>query len=106
MKAAVLTSSGFEITDAKQPAPGPEQVLVRVRACALNRADLGVITGHMHGNVGGPGTIPGMEFAGEVVEVGAEVKGIKAGDRVTCSGGAGYAEYAVTLYRPDNLLSV
>ena len=98
MKAAVLTSSGFEIADAKQPTPAAQQVLVRVRACALNRADLGVISGHMHGSVGGPGTIPGMEFAGEVVEVGAEVKGIKAGDRVMCSGGAGYAEYAVTDY--------
>ena len=64
MKAAVLTSSGFEIADAKQPTPGAQQVLVRVRACALNRADLGVISGHMHGSVGGPGTIPGMEFAG------------------------------------------
>jgi len=98
MKAAVLTSSGFEIGEARQPVPGPEQVLVRVRACALNRADLGVISGHMHGNIGGPGTIPGMEFAGEVVEVGAGVKGIKVGDRVACSGGAGYAEYAVTDY--------
>ena len=98
MKAAVVTSTGFEIAEAKQPVPGPEQVLVRVRACALNRADLGVISGHMHGNTGGPGTIAGMEFAGEVVEVGAAVKGINIGDRVACSGSAGYAEYAVTDY--------
>jgi NADPH:quinone reductase-like Zn-dependent oxidoreductase len=56
---------------------------VRVRACGLNRADLGVAAGHMHGSTGGPGTIVGMEFAGEVVEVGAEVSAVKPGERVT-----------------------
>ena len=39
-----------------------------MRACGLNRADLGVAAGHKHGSIGGPGTIVGMEFAGEVVE--------------------------------------
>jgi NADPH2:quinone reductase len=38
----------------------------------------------------------GLEFAGEVEAVGAEVKTVKAGDRVMCSGSGGYAEYAVT----------
>jgi NADPH:quinone reductase len=49
----------------------------------------------MHGTAGGPGTILGLEFAGEVAEVGSGVKGIKPGDRVMCSGGGGYAEYAL-----------
>ena len=39
-----------------------------MRACGLNRADLGVAAGHKHGAIDGPGTIVGMEFAGEVVE--------------------------------------
>ena len=39
-----------------------------MRACGLNRADLGVAAGHKHGAIDGPGTIVGMEFAGDVVE--------------------------------------
>ena len=96
MKAAVLGSSGVEIRDVPQPKPGPAQVLVRVRASGLNRADLIMASGRPHGNAGGPGTVLGLEWAGEVVEVGAEVKGVKAGDRVMCSGNGGYAEYAVS----------
>ena len=95
MKAAVLTTEGFHITEAPKPVPTAEQVLVRVRAAGLNRADLGVIAGGMHGNQGGAGTVPGLEWAGEVVELGANVKGLKVGDRVMCSGSGGYAEYAV-----------
>jgi len=95
MKAVVLTDGGFEIAEAAMPSPGADQVLVKVHACGLNRADLGVLSGGSHGRVGGAGTIPGMEWAGEVVEVGARVRGFKPGDRVMCSGTAGYAEYAV-----------
>ncbi len=95
MKAAVVTQNGVEVRDVPAPVAERNQVLVRVRACALNRADLGVAAGHKHGAIGGPGTIVGMEFAGEVVEVGAEASGLKPGGRVTCSGAAGFAEYAV-----------
>lgn len=95
MKAAIVTDAGVRVTDVPEPRPGPEQVLVRVRAAGLNRADLGVAAGKSHGAIGGAGTIIGMEFAGEVVEVGANVRGVKPGDRVMCSGAAGYAEYAV-----------
>ena len=96
MKAAVLTGTGIEVRDAPKPKPAPNQVLVRIRAAGLNRADLIMASGHMHGSAGGPGTVLGLEFAGEVEAVGSEVKGMKAGDRVMCSGNGGYAEYAVT----------
>jgi NADPH2:quinone reductase len=96
MKAAVLTGSGIEVRDAPKPKPAANQVLVRVRAAGLNRADLIMASGHMHGSAGGPGTVLGLEFAGDVEAIGSEVKGIKAGDRVMCSGNGGYAEYAVT----------
>lgn len=96
MKAVVLMSDGFSISNADRPTPKAEQVLVRVKACGLNRADLGVIAGAKHGSQGGAGTIPGMEWAGEVVEVGSAVQGFKVGDRVMCSGSGGYAEYAVS----------
>jgi NADPH2:quinone reductase len=96
MKAAVLTGSGIEVRDMPKPKPGASQVLVRVRAAGLNRADLIMASGRFHGAAGGPGTVLGLEFAGEVEAVGSEVKGVKPGDRVMCSGNGGYAEYAVT----------
>src|SRR4051812_49460273 len=95
MKAAVLTASGVEVREAPKPKPAPNQVLVRIRAAGLNRADLIMASGHMHGSAGGPGTVLGLEFAGEVEAVGSEVKGIKAGDRVMCSGNGGYGEQPV-----------
>jgi len=98
MKAAVVGASGVEIHEVPKPTPGPTQVLVRVRASGLNRADLIMASGRPHGAHGGAGAILGLEFAGEVVETGSQVSGIKAGDRVMCSGNAGYAEYAVTDY--------
>lgn len=98
MKAVVVGASGVEVHDVPKPTPGPTQVLVRVRASGLNRADLIMASGRPHGAHGGAGAILGLEFAGEVAEVGTQVSGIKAGDRVMCSGNAGYAEYAVTDY--------
>lgn len=95
MRAAVVTADGVKVQAAPRPSPGPEQVLVRVRAATLNRADLGVAAGHAHGAMGGAGTILGLDFAGEVAAVGPGVAGVKPGDRVTCSGAGGYAEYAV-----------
>jgi len=95
VKAAVVTPNGVAIQEVAAPKPQTTQVLVRVRACGLNRADLAVAAGRAHGAVGGPGTIVGMEFAGEVAEVGGEVQDFKVGDRVMGSGAAGYAEYAV-----------
>ena len=96
MKAAVLTDDGVKVQDAPDPKPGPAQVLTRVHASGLNRADLIMASGRKHGNAGGAGAILGLEWAGEVVAVGAEVEGIAVGDRVMCSGGGGYADYAVS----------
>jgi NADPH2:quinone reductase len=92
----VVTEGGVEVREVQEPQPGPEQVLVRVRAAGLNRADLQVASGRAHGRIGGPGTIVGLEFAGEVEAVGGAVKGVKPGDRVMGSGSGCYAEYAVT----------
>jgi NADPH:quinone reductase len=96
MRAGVVTASGVEIRDVPKPVPGASQVLVRVRAAGLNRADVGMASGHMHGSAGGAGSILGLEFSGEVEAVGSEVRTVKPGDRVMCSGVGGYAEYAVT----------
>ncbi len=95
MKAYVYGANGAEITDVAKPAPKGTQVLVRVRACGLNRADLGMTKGHVHGSAGGVGTVLGMEWAGEVAEVGPDAKGVKVGDRMMGSGGAAFAEYTL-----------
>lgn len=96
MKAAVVTESGVQVKDAPKPSPKPNEILIKVRAASLNRADLAVASGHAHGRVGGPGTIVGLECAGEVEAIGAEVKDFKPGDRVMSSAAGGFAEYAVT----------
>lgn len=104
MKAAVVTPNGVEVLDVPTPVPQADQVLVRVHACGMNRADLAVAAGHSHGAIGGAGTIVGMEFAGEITAIGAGVSNVKPGDRVMCSGAAGYAEYAVADKGRVNLL--
>jgi NADPH2:quinone reductase len=96
VKAAVLGESGVELREVPKPAPAPNEVLIRVRASSLNRADLLIASGHQHGRVGGVGARLGLECAGEVEAVGSAVEGIRAGDRVMGSAPGGYAEYAVT----------
>ena len=96
MKAGVATEQGLALRDIQQPRPKPNEVLVRVRAASLNRADLTTARGLPHGSHAGIGAPVGLEWAGEVVETGAEAKGYSAGDRVMCSGTGGYAEFAVS----------
>ncbi len=96
MKAVVITESGLAIGEAPNPSPRANEVLVRVRACALNRADVYMAAGRKHGRAGGPGAVAGLEWSGEVVSAGAEVAEFKPGDRVMCSGAGGFAEYAVS----------
>jgi NADPH2:quinone reductase len=108
MKAYVYGANGAAITDVAKPAPKGVQVLVRVRACGLNRADLGMTKGHVHGSRGGVGTVLGMEWAGEVAELGPEAKGVKVGDRIMGSGAAAFAEYTLAdhgrlFHTPSNM---
>jgi NADPH:quinone reductase len=96
MKAAVLGDAGIEVRDLDKPAPKPNEVLIRVRASTLNRADLIVASGHRHGAVGGVGARIGLECAGDVEAVGGDVTAVKPGDRVMATAPGGIAEYAVT----------
>src|SRR5271154_4556580 len=95
MKAYAYGANGAEITDVAKPSPKGTQVLIRVRACGLNRADLGMTKGHVHGSAGGAGTVLGMEWSGEVAELGPEAKGVKVGDKLMGSGAAAFAEYTL-----------
>ena len=96
MQAAVLGEKGVEVRDLPKPSPKPSEVLIRVKASSLNRADLLVASGHQHGNVGGVGARLGLECSGEVEAVGGAVQDIKPGDRVMASAPGGFAEFVVT----------
>ena len=95
MKAVVVTEEGVRVQNVETPKPKENEVLVKVFACGLNRADLVVADGGAHGASGGPGTIVGMEFSGEIIELGSNVRNYSIGDRVMCSGTYAWAEYAI-----------
>ena len=95
MKAVVVTEEGVRVQNVETPKPKENEVLVKVFACGLNRADLVVADGGAHGASGGPGTIVGMEFSGEIIELGGNVRNYSIGDRVMCSGTSAWAEYAI-----------
>lgn len=101
MRAAWIAGFGgpevLEIRDVTRPQPGREDLLVRVRASALNRADLLQRQGKYPPPPGYPVEIPGIEFAGEIAEVGNAVRKWKPGQRVFgLLGGAAHAEYITT----------
>src|SRR5436190_24136487 len=96
MKAYVVGADGPAIAEVAKPVPAGGQVLVRVRAAALNRADLGMARGRAHGARGGVGTVLGSECAGEVIEAAPDATALKIGDRVMTSTTGAFAEYAVT----------
>jgi len=96
VKAAIVGERGVEIRDVAKPKPAANEVLIRVRASSLNRADLIVASGQQHGSIGGIGARLGLECSGEVEAVGSEAIGFKAGDRVMGSAPGGFAEYTVT----------
>ena len=93
MRAAIATAEGVAFhDDVPRPVPGDNDVLVKVAVAGLNRADLGTAKT----TAAAPFTILGQEWAGEVVEVGKNVKSVKKGETVMCFGrSGGYAEYAV-----------
>jgi NADPH2:quinone reductase len=87
----------LEIRTVGKPLINDEQVLVRVRASSLNRADLLQRQGKYPPPPGFPDEIPGMEFAGEIAEVGSSQSRWKPGQRVFgLLGGGAQAEYVVT----------
>lgn len=100
MRAVVLRDHGgpevLTIEEVDDPSPGPEDVLVRLRATALNRADM---LQRMGLYPGPPGEleIPGLEYAGVIEAVGPTVTEWSVGDEVMgIVGGSAYAELLVT----------
>ena len=79
--------------DRSIPTLAANQILIRTAACALNFADLLMIRGTYQETPALPFTL-GMEVAGEVAGLGAEVTGFEIGDRVAgFAGSGGFAEY-------------
>jgi NADPH2:quinone reductase len=100
MKAIVISRFGgpevLELREVQAPEPARGEVRVRVRATAVNRADLMQRMGTYPAPPDAPADIPGLEFAGEIDLLGTAVGDLQVGDRVfgLCGGGA-YAEQIV-----------
>jgi NADPH2:quinone reductase len=98
MKAIALTGhEGFNsmrMIETDRPKPGPDEVLIQVKAAGINFAELELTKGRYHI----PKELPfvmGFEAAGTVVEMGSEVRDFRIGDKVTSLvSSGGYAEYA------------
>ena len=98
MKAVYLTETGspevLRFGELPEPAVGPNDVLIHVRACSLNRLDVFTREGS-HGTRITPPHVLGGDIAGVVVRVGEGVESFQPGDQVIANGRGGYAEFAV-----------
>jgi len=94
MRAVLAQDHKPVLVDLPQPQAQADELLIAVKATALNRADLLQVAGSYPPPPGAPDTL-GMELAGEVVAVGARASGFSVGDRVMALvGGGGYADFA------------
>lgn len=101
MRAIAISKPGgpdvLQLVERPSPEPSRGEVRVRVRATAINRADLLQRMGAYPAPADSPPDIPGLEIAGEVDALGAGVERWKIGDRVFgLVGGGGYAEHVVS----------
>jgi putative PIG3 family NAD(P)H quinone oxidoreductase len=113
MRAIAITRPGgpdvLALVDRPRPEPSRGEVRVRVRATAINRADLLQRMGAYPAPADAPPDIPGLELAGEVEALGPGVERLAIGDRVFgLVGGGSYAEAVVSHERalakiPDGL---
>lgn len=95
MRAVIAQDKQPVIVDLPIPQPAQQELLIKVSATALNRADILQMRGQYAPPVGAPETL-GLEFAGEVVGLGAGCSQYELGARVMALvAGGGYAEYAL-----------
>lgn len=113
MKAIVVKELGAPevllLQEVDKPEIAPHQVLIRVQAISVNFADIKARQGQYHGTTAEEAFTPGLDCAGEVVEIGSEVTRFQKGQRVMAFPKEGsYAEYvkadeALTFAVPDEL---
>jgi len=98
MKALLCTAFGpleqLTVQEVETPQLGPHQVLIDIKAAALNFPDALMVQGLYQVKPPLP-FVPGAEFAGVITEIGAEVRNYKVGDQVIAYGLGGFAEQAV-----------
>lgn len=97
MKAIAISQPGgpevLELVEREKPAPRPDEILVRVEAIGLNRPDVQQRRG-LYPPPPDASDLPGLDIAGTVEAVGADVVSWKVGDRVCAlANGGGYAEF-------------
>lgn len=100
MKAVAISEAGgpdvLKCVERSSPDPGPSEVLIRVKAAGVNRADLAQRAGRYPAPPGVASDIPGLEVAGIVSACGSAVKRWKIGDAVCALlAGGGYADHVV-----------
>ena len=101
MRAAIITELGgpevIRVQETEDPIAGPDEVLVEVKASALNRVDLMQRQGGYTAPQGVRSDVPGQEFAGVVTSVGERVNGLTPGEKVFgLLAGGGNADRVVT----------
>jgi NADPH:quinone reductase-like Zn-dependent oxidoreductase len=105
MKAIVFAQHGspdvLKYTDVPQPAIKPNEVLVRVRACALNHLDLWVRCGLPGVSIPLP-HIPGSDVAGEIAQVGSDVTTVRVGQKVVLAPGVSCGKCPACVSGLDN----
>ncbi len=105
MKAVVISEHGgpevLRYTDFPEPTIGAQEVLVRVRACALNHLDLWIRRGLPGRPIPFP-HIPGSDISGEVAKVGESVKNVRVGDKVLLAPGLSCGQCAQCIAGRDN----
>jgi len=93
----------LRLADVPMPEVRPHDLLVRVRAAGVNRADILQRDGFYAGQHFGESELLGLELAGDVVAIGSEITDIAIGNRIMgIVGGGAYAEYA----RVDRAMAV
>src|ERR1700726_5213725 len=105
MKAVLFHQHGgpevLKYTDAPDPTIRPNEVLVRVRACALNHLDLWVRRGNPNIPIPLP-HIPGSDVSGEIAQIGADVTTVRVGQKVVLAPGVTCGKCSDCISGQDN----
>lgn len=104
MKAIIIAATPegprYVLGEVPEPAAGPSDLLVAVRASAVNQADLRYSSTHFAGSEAASGpAVGGLELAGDVIAVGERVTGFSVGDRVMAMAGRAWAERVTVDHR-------